>query len=755
MHEENLYCDRVPLKNISTMKKYWVILLSTFLAVLLTSCQGSNFSEEDDLIGVRIKAVELNGKELDDGDDIKISVDEEDVENADTYVLTFEFGSNTTEVEVDVDGEKEYTVDADDKVKIFKDITLKSKTYEITITPLNEDGKKGESYTIEVKVTVKEKDDDSSSSEKDSSSSEKESSSSEEDSSSSEEESSSSEEDSSSSEEESSSSEEDSSSSEEESSSSEEDSSSSEEDSSSSEEDSSSSEEESSSSEEDSSSSEEESSSSVEDGQLYPIEFTDGVVFNGSRGLSIETEKSEATLEGNKLVVTWDKGSDPRGEPIPNSFMFDFGKITDVSQYKSIKFKYTSEVPVKMWLVWGASISGSTIYQYDVKPGGGADYYFLPSGLNEEIELSLAGNFHNGQVINGLENLDVTKLRHIGFKTHYDYTPTIQGGETITFEDFRFEEEEVFQEFQKKDFSHPSKGYVWIGQENNGITKFFNTSNYVRPSGIMGYFSMWQWNYGWDTEAESDGEGDFLNLRKWVDNPAYDKMSYQIAIGLWLNGHADGCAKVHQNWKMDWNTDYDEYVQLHLDLLSDRIKQMKAPVFLRLNHEFNNYSAHGCGTEADLGKAIKTFGDYFHMRGVKNVEFVIHKWGFRGDAYNLVDDVLNAGAEKYVSWIGGTTFNINVDVNAMEQNANQRNKKTMIAEAMNLDGFGNIINNGTDGFSFIYANTVLGGVGFNTYGLIDGDGGQNWNNNMNNSKILKESDMKFTYSEMGGIDMNW
>ena len=692
------------------------------MLLLLANCTSPDISEPP--IGVEINSIELNGEEGEDGETIELKV--KDVSELKDYKLEFDAGSNTSKIEVDVDGEKDYDLDEGDDLKIFQDIDIEDKTYTIKITPYNEDDEKGDTFTIKIKVII----DDGTSSKEDSSSSEKDdSSSSEKDSSSSEKD------DSSSSEKDSSSSEKD-------------DSSSSEKDSSSSEKnDSSSSEKDSSSSEkDDSSSSEDQPMSSVEDGQLYPIEFEDGIVFNGQKGLRIETEKSEVSLDGDKLVVTWDKGSDPRGEPIPNSFMFDFGKITDVSQYKSIKFKYTSEVPVKMWLVWGASIDGSTIYQYDVKPGGGADYYFLPAGLDEEIELSLAGNFHNGQVINALENLDITKLRHIGFKTHYDYTATVKGGETITFEDFRFDEEEVMQDFKRETFRHDTKGYVWIGQEQAGIDDFLALPGVVVPSGFMSYFSMWEWNYGWD-ETEETGQN--INLRKYSDNPQYDNMTHQIAIGLWLEGFGgNGCQKIANNWQIEWETSYDDYVQLHLDLLSDRIKGLKAPVFLRLNHEFDNPN-HGCGSAQDLGNAIKTIAEYFHMRGVKNVSYTLHKWQMNSQAADQVSTVFGIAGD-YIGWFGGSWLG------GGEQNEGglmsiSGDRPTMIAETDHVGSLGIVSETDMMGASFISSNLNLGGWQFNSKLTSTGE----WNNYMNNGKLLKQSDMKFTYTEMGGIDMNW
>jgi hypothetical protein len=488
---------------------------------------------------------------------------------------------------------------------------------------------------------------------------------------------------------------------------------------------------------------------------------TDRVEFNVKVGLNDTQSNVKATVTGTDLNVqflkpnteTYGSTGSPKDQK-QNNFVFDLGKEIDGSAYKSLKFHLQSNVGIKVWIFCGKlPVTDPQVLTYLKPADGTTDYYSIPAGVNEDIELSLDSNFIG---------LDKTRLHGFTFRTAAGEGCPLERACTswpdmqMTLSNVRMETGEVFKPRVKHPFAPPAgKKYLVIGQGIDGIDNFYAKKPVNRPAGIMSYLSTFDWNFGW---GDYGGSQSGIDARRILLNPAYDGTVLQIGLGMALSDASGnilnkGCKEI-----------VDGKYDIYLDVVSDRLKQMKRPIFLRLNHELDNPN-HLCSSPQNLGTeyagAVAHIVDRFHRRGVNNVAYVMHFWTW-SNQQNWSEWLKLPFVEPYMDWIGVSSLTDGVDAANMNSIMSQTTKPVMIAEFARNGGPTPEWISSAFQYSkstakvkmtcLINQNANYGPVKF---GEFSANLMANYETAAADPAFLKQNDIKFIYSEMSGTEMSW
>jgi len=326
----------------------------------------------------------------------------------------------------------------------------------------------------------------------------------------------------------------------------------------------------------------------------------------------------------------------------------------------------------------------------------------------------------------------------------------------MTLSNVRLEKVEVFKPRVKRLFLPPEgKKYLVVGQGIEGIDDFYAKNPVNRPAGIMGYLSTFDWNFGW---GDWGGTQSGVDSRRILLNPAYDGTVMQIGLGMWLSDASGnilrkGCKEI-----------VDGKYDIYLDVVADRLKQMKRPVFLRLNHELDN-PEHLCSSPENVGTeyagAVQHIVERFHRRGVGNVSYVMHLWTWSNQQF-WPEWFKMPFVDKYIDWIGVSSLVEGIDAGNINSVAGLTNKPVMVAEFARNGGATADWLGGAFQFvkgapklkmmCLINQNANFGPVKFTEFSATQMGA---YESGAADPAFLKQKDINFKYTEMGGMEMSW
>ncbi len=211
------------------------------------------------------------------------------------------------------------------------------------------------------------------------------------------------------------------------------------------------------------------------------------------------------------------------------------------------------------------------------------------------------------------------------------------------------------QELTSNKFT-PSEGKVIfiVGQDNNTIDTYVKNIG-ITPAGFMFYTSI----------QKMEGISEPINLGAGPSHAQYliDKYPNSvIQIGLYMVNALDGVIQ----------GTYDN----NIDKLSEWLKKIKRPVYLRIGYEFD-FNQNNYNPEKYI-KAYQYIVNYLRNKHIKNVAYVWHS-----KALSTVNPVMNwYPGDEYVDWFGISYFNLRTkQMDYFSDLAKKHNKPLMIAES--------------------------------------------------------------------------
>ncbi len=211
------------------------------------------------------------------------------------------------------------------------------------------------------------------------------------------------------------------------------------------------------------------------------------------------------------------------------------------------------------------------------------------------------------------------------------------------------------QETTSNKFTPPEGKVIFvIGQDNATIDTYVKNIG-ITPAGFMFYTSIQNLDGIFEPINHGAGPSYAQHLINKYPNSV-------IQIGLYMVNALDG---INQG-------KYDD----NISKLSDWLKKIKRPVYLRIGYEFdfdqNDYEPN------KYIKAYKRIVDQFRNKQVKNVVYVWHS-----QAYSTANSVMNwYPGDEYVDWFGISYFNQRTkQMDLISDLAKKHKKPLMIAEA--------------------------------------------------------------------------